>query len=167
MSPSPLAAPIESLLGSLSESCQNFYADRLVSLAVFGSVGRGTPRPDSDIDFLLVVEKLPKGRIARMTEFQAVETAMQPSLFLAGKSGLAPYLSPILKRPEEVLEGSLLFLDMIEDTRFLYDRRGFLQSALEQFKARLDRLGARRIWHGQAWYWDLNPNYKWGDVFEL
>jgi hypothetical protein len=27
--------------------------------------------------------------------------------------------------------------------------------------------GARRIWCGNAWYWDLKPDYRPGEVFEL
>jgi predicted nucleotidyltransferase len=41
-------------LENLSEACVVFYGDRLVSLVVFGSVGRKTVRPDSDIDILIV-----------------------------------------------------------------------------------------------------------------
>jgi hypothetical protein len=49
----------------------------------------------------------------------------------------------------------------------LYDREGFLQSALGRLKARLESLGARRIWRGNAWFWDLKPDFKPGDVIEL
>jgi hypothetical protein len=31
----------------------------------------------------------------------------------------------------------------------------------------LAHLGARRVWLGNAWYWDLKPDYRPGDVFEL
>ena len=31
----------------------------------------------------------------------------------------------------------------------------------------LEKLGARRIWRGEAWMWDLKPDYKVGEVFEL
>ncbi|MFB3904718.1 MAG: hypothetical protein ACE15E_14805 [Acidobacteriota bacterium] len=38
---------------------------------------------------------------------------------------------------------------------------------LRDLKDRLARLGARRVWQGNAWHWDLKPDYKPGDVFEL
>lgn len=54
------------LLDRLTLLCKEHYKERLISLVVFGSVGRGTAGPDSDIDLLLVVNEFPAGRIARM-----------------------------------------------------------------------------------------------------
>jgi len=34
-------------------------------------------------------------------------------------------------------------------------------------KGRLDKLGARRIWKDDAWYWDLKPDFKPGDEIVL
>ena len=160
-------AQFEALLAHMLAACQQHYGSRLVSLAVFGSVGRGTPRPDSDIDLLIVADDLPDGRMKRVADFGAVEKALSAPLAEARAAGLHPELSPVFKTPAEVLQGSLLFLDMIEDARLLYDRASFLREAFAQFKARLDRLGARRIWRGDAWFWDLKPEYKPGEVFEL
>ena len=42
-----------------------------------------------------------------------------------------------------------------------------LRDALDRFAARLAALGARRKWRGSAWYWDLKPDYRPGEVFEL
>ena len=78
-----------------------------------------------------------------------------------------PSLSPIFKTPAEVTAGSPLFLDMTDDARILYDRDAFLASAFSDFSARLARLGARRIWRDNTWYWDLKPDYKPGEVFEI
>jgi predicted nucleotidyltransferase len=39
----------EAFLHDTVEACRRHYGDRLVSLAVFGSIGRGTPRRDSDV----------------------------------------------------------------------------------------------------------------------
>lgn len=50
---------VERLLVEMNDRVQAHYADRLVSLVVFGSMGRGTPRPDSDVDLLIVAEPLP------------------------------------------------------------------------------------------------------------
>jgi len=160
-------AQFESLLARVLDACRQHYSARLVSVAVFGSVGRGTPHPDSDVDLLIVADDLPNGRLRRVAEFRAVEAAVAPGLAEARKAGLAPDLSPVFKTPSEALQGSLLFLDMIEDARLLYDRGDFLREALSKFKARLERLGARREWRGNAWIWDLKPDYKPGEVFEL
>ena len=149
------------LLDQLTSLCKEHYGERLISLAVFGSVGRGTPRPDSDIDLLLVVKDLPVGRIARMKEFAAIETA----LGMATKD--RNELSPVFKTPEEIANGSPLFLDMVEDVRMLFDRDDFFKSVLKGLKERLQRLGARRIWQGNVWYWDLKPDYQKGEIFEI
>jgi hypothetical protein len=157
----------ESLLTAVLAACQQHYGERLVSLAVFGSVGRGTPRSDSDIDLLIVAESLPNGRLKRADDFRTVEQTLASRLAEARAGGLNPELSPVFKTPAEVRMGSLLFLDMTEDARLLYDRDNFLREALADFKARLERLGARRIWRGNAWLWDLKPDYQPGEVFEL
>jgi hypothetical protein len=73
----------------------------------------------------------------------------------------------VLKTPAEIEHGSPLLLDMVDDARILYDRDRFLERALAALRARLNRLGARRIWLGSAWIWDLKPDYKPGKVFDL
>lgn len=103
------------------------YGDRLISVALFGSVARETPREDSDIDFLIVARDLPRGRTARVAEFLPVERQLE-SWLAAPRPGLLPIaLSPVFKSPEEVEAGSPLFLDMIEDARILYDREALLE----------------------------------------
>lgn len=157
----------DDLVDAARDACRRHYGSRLVSVAVFGSVGRGTPGPDSDIDLLVVVEQLPQGRLARSDDFVGVERFVEPHLTSAHSHGLHPTLSAIFKTPEEVSAGSPLFLDMIDDARILHDRDGFLQAAFEAFAARLARLGAKRIWRDKSWYWDLKPDYKPGEVFEI
>ena len=149
------------LLDHLTNLCKGHYGTRLISLVVFGSVGRGTSRPDSDIDLLLVVKDLPNGRISRVQEFAPVEVALRNAI----KNHFD--LSPVFKTPEEIADGSPLLLDMIEDGRILFDRDDFFQRAMSSLKERLQRLGARRIWRGNAWYWDLKPDYQQGEVFEI
>jgi hypothetical protein len=155
------------LLDDLTAACHQHYGGRLVSLGVFGSVGRGAPHADSDIDVLLIAEDLPPGRMRRVDDFGAVEAAVAPRLAEARTSGLHPTVSPVLKTPTEVEQGSLLFLDMLDDLRLLHDRDGFMARTLAALKARLERLGAKRIWRGNAWFWDLKPDYKPGEVFEI
>ena len=156
-----VSTDITKLLNRLTSLCKDHYGERLISLAVFGSVGRGTPRPDSDIDLLLVIKGLPLGRITRVKEFAAIETAL--GMAIQGRIEL----SPVFKTPEEIANGSPLFLDMVEDVRMLFDRDDFFKNILKNLKERLQRLGARRIWQGNVWYWDLKPDYKQGEIFEI
>jgi predicted nucleotidyltransferase len=157
----------EQLLGDTVEACRIHYGSRLVSLAVFGSVGRETPRPDSDIDLLLVVNSLPVGRVARISEFDAIERLLAPALAAARARGVETRLSPVIRTPDEMVQGSPLLLDMTEDARLLVDREGFLAARFAALRRRLAELGARRVWRGNAWYWDLKPDYRPGDQFEL
>ena len=160
-------AVYDSIVERLANACKAVYGSRLVSLCVFGSLGRRTPRPDSDIDLLVIAEGLPDGRIRRVAEFSAVELQLEGDLAAARALGLNPFISALFKTPDEARRGSPLFLDMIEDGRILVDRDGFFGELLASFHRRLDRLGARRIWRGGEWYWDLKPDYVPGEVFEL
>jgi predicted nucleotidyltransferase len=154
-------------LEAIVQAAREVYGERLVSLAVFGSVGRGTPRFDSDIDLLVVAAGLPRGRLARVREFSAVEARLAPALAQAATAGVDTVVNPVFKTPEEVAAGSLLFLDMVEDARLLYDRDGFLAGYLARLRKRLKELGAKRVRRGGAWYWLLKEDYRPGEVFEI
>lgn len=162
-----LHAEFEAFLHDIEAACRHHYGERLVSVAVFGSVGRGTPRPDSDVDLLIVADPLPDGRLARVDDFWPVETALAPRRLAIRRAGLDGSLSPVFKTPDEIRRGSPLLFDMTSDARYLYDRDAFLAGALARTSARLRALGARRMWRGNAWVWDLKPDFTPGEVFEL
>lgn len=157
----------ERLIADLQSACQAVYGPRLRALAIFGSVARGTPRPDSDIDLLLVADPLPQGRRARLLEFEAVDQRLDESLRLARRQGVHTCVSPILKTPEELVQGSLLYLDMIEDARILIDVDGILRRHLDALASRLRTMGARKISKGGGYYWELKPDYRWGEHIRL
>jgi predicted nucleotidyltransferase len=151
-------------LDEVASGARRHYGDRLVALVVFGSRGRGSARADSDLDLLVVADGLPHGRVARVTEFAALEAALGAQGALGDP---AVSCSPVFKSPVEAEAGSPLFLDMVEDGRILFDRNGFFAAVLERLRTRLAALGARRVWRGNAWFWDLKPDYVPGEVFEL
>jgi hypothetical protein len=103
----------------------------------------------------------------RIAEFSKVEAQLEPVLASLKKVGITTALSVIVKTPAEIQRGGLFYLDFIEDARLLYDKGNFFRGFLNQLKDRLSRLGARRVWRGNAWYWDLKPDFKPGDVFEI
>ena len=162
-----LADCFAEVVAALRCACVQHYGDRLVTVGVFGSVGRGTPGPWSDVDTLIIANGLPRGRGRRTRDFDAVDAAMSYVLANVARRGCHTTISPVIKTQAEAAAGSLLFLDMIDDMRMLYDRDGFFRTHLDGFAARLRRLGARRIHRDGSWHWDLKPDYRPGEVFEL
>ena len=157
----------EEILALLLDEIRAHYGSRLVSVAVFGSVGRGTQREDSDVDLLIVARDLPRGRMARVEAFLPIEGKLSACLEPPRPELLPVSLSPVFKTPEEVAAGSPLFLDMVEDARILYDDSGYLTGQLDRLRQRLAALGSRRVWRGNTWYWVLKPDLKPGETIEL
>lgn len=152
----------------LLSDIKSYYGDRLISVVVFGSVARETQTFESDLDVLVVAKGLPNGRMKRIREFESVEEKIEPFLeSLRKEDGINTYISAVIKTPEEAEKGSPLFLDMVEDAKILFDKDRFFHKRLERLRNRLKELGSKRIWKGNAWYWDLKPDYTPGEVFEI
>lgn len=157
----------DKLLKTLEIEVKKYYGNRLISFVIFGSVARGTYKYDSDIDMLIIAERLPKGRTRRIAEFGKIERRLERLLKNLYKQGLFIELSPVIKSPDEAEMGSPIFLDMVEDGKIFYDKNGFFGGILKTLKTRLETLGAKRRWKGNAWYWDLKPDFIPGDVIEI
>jgi hypothetical protein len=155
------------IVEAVRRACLTEYGERLISLAVFGSIARGTMRPDSDIDLLLVVDPLPQGRIARVREFEAIEAKVADTIERTQREGIHTILSPVIRTPAEVSQGSPLFLDMTDQAWILYDQSHFLRDYLDALSARLAVLGAKRIHSGGSYYWLLKPDFKPGEEVPL
>lgn len=57
---------IEALLIKLKQALIDLYGERLIQIILFGSVARGKPSPDSDVDVLVVL----KGTVKQWTEIE-------------------------------------------------------------------------------------------------
>lgn len=157
----------EGLVRSLLEACREVYGDSLVSVAVFGSVARGTATPESDLDLLVVARDLPRGRMNRIAAFERVESAAEGEIDRLRTQGWNTEISPVIKTPEGVRRGSPLFLDMTLEVQILHDRDGFLAGYLDGLRGRMERLGSRRVKAGGGYYWELKPDFQWGETIEL
>lgn len=145
----------ERLAVASCEAARETFGDNLVALAVFGSVGRGTPRFDSDLDLLGVLETAPRQRRDRWLLAEGMAEHLRPlQVELAGQ-GVNAELSLILKSRAELAAGFPLLLDMVDDGVILTDPGGVLAARLALLRQRLTAAGARRIWVGNAWHWDL------------
>jgi len=159
--------PYREVVRLLLEKLLQVLGDRLVSLAVYGSVARGTPRRDSDLDLLVVVRDLPRSITERIRLFEQAEDMIQDLLDRPFDQGYYIALSPVILTPEEVRRIPPILLDMTEDAVIVYDKDNFLKSVLEYLKEKLRELGAYRVWIGKKWYWVLKRDYKFGEVIKI
>lgn len=74
----------------------------------------------------------------------------------------------VTKSREEARFHSPLYLDIVEDGVLLLDRDGFFASVLEGMRSRMRALGSRRVFLPDGnWYWDLKPDFRFGEVVEI
>ncbi len=156
---------MDRILYRVRDEAMRFYGSRLISLAVYGSVARGTATEESDIDLLVIASPLPDGRIPRIREFDAVEKALEPDLEKASAAGFPAILSPIFKTPQEANRLGSIFLDMTLERVILYDRDEYLKALLDDLARRLAEKRAVRRKQGDFTYWilvpALNPGENW------
>lgn len=152
---SALAAAIEVWLGGLGE--------RLVSVVLFGSVARRTARPTSDIDVVIVADGFPRSLADRRRPFLELWERTRASRAL-------PHVlwNLVTKSPDEARVHSPLYLDIVEDGVLIVDRGGFFEAVLARMRHRMRALGSRRVYLPDGtWYWDLKPDFRFGEVVEI
>ncbi len=137
--------------------------DRLVSIVLFGSVARRQARPTSDIDLVLVADGLPRGLADRR----------RPFLESWERARTARALPPVqwnlvTKSTAEARVRSPLYLDIVEEGILILDRDRFFEGVLAGMRARMRALGSRRVFLDDGtWYWDLKPDFRFGEVVEI
>lgn len=132
-----------------------------------GSVARGECHKDSDVDLLVIAEELPKSRFARNDLLRQQLEALRDEILSLEEKGYHPRFSWLAKTRQEAEYHSPLYLDMTEDAIILYDKGAFFQGVLDEMRARMREYGSRRVWVKGGWYWDLKPDYKYGDIIEI
>jgi hypothetical protein len=161
--PGSLQEPFRSALVAAADAWIAEFGDRLVSIVLFGSVAREQARPTSDIDLVLVVDAVPR----RLAERR------RPFLESWDRTRTSRALPPlewnlIVKSRVEAQARIPLYLDIVEEGILILDRGGFFAGVLAGMRARMRELGSRRVFLGDGtWYWDLKPDYRFGEVVEI
>ncbi len=138
------------------------------SFAVYGSIARGTAEKTSDIDILLISESLQGSLASRMEKLYTIEQSLKEELKWLRKHQIYTTLSFYPLKKTEAQRLPLLFLDLTEEAIILYDKNSFLETTLLKLKTKLLTQGAKKIVINQKnWYWDLKPNYKFGEKIEI
>lgn len=139
-----------------ARAAREALGERLLAFAVFGSVGRGTPRFDSDIDALVVLaDSVRLTHAGRLGVANQLVASCQSAVAQFAAEGVTPELSPVIRSAAELSAGFPLLLDMVDDARILHDPKALLHARLELLRQRLQAAGARRHWSANGWHWDL------------
>jgi predicted nucleotidyltransferase len=136
---------------------------RLVSIIQFGSTVRGPLKRETDIDLLLIFEKLPVGRLARSEIVEGIEKVCLEELTKNLPKDYNICFSSKLKTVEESQRFSILYLDMVDRSKILFDPRGLASSLIEKTKNWIQQSGAYRVEKGLKWYWVLGKDASWDE----
>ncbi|MHA1328308.1 MAG: nucleotidyltransferase domain-containing protein [Promethearchaeota archaeon] len=151
----------KTILRELLQKLKQEWKGNLISLVLYGSVARGDFNENSDIDLLIVCENLPKSISKRIEMFLEIEDELQLEKY--HEKGFHVDFSTILRTKKEAENLIPLYLDMVDDAVILYDKNNFFNNVLNRLREQLKKLGAKRIYIGKKWYWDLKPDYKFGE----
>ena len=161
--PASVPEPVRTSLAAAAEAWCALLGPRLLSLVLFGSVARGGSTACSDVDLLVVADGFPRSLRERRRPLLAAWSRAQ------ARRGLPPVeWNLVTKSPEEARGHSPLYLDIVEDGILLIDRDGFFRTVLDGMRARMRQLGSRRVFLADGrWYWDLKPDFRFGEVVEI
>jgi hypothetical protein len=156
-----------SLPDHLKEGLEHFvdllrsqWGEALVSVIVFGSYARGEAHSESDLDLLLIMKDLPKGRLTRRELIYQLEKRIGDQF--------AATISTIILTPEEAQVVKPYYLGVLSGHFVLFDRDGFFVTVLQRLQRRLAELGSERCRDSEGYeYWILKKDARLGEEIIL
>lgn len=158
------------LARKVSAALKHALGEQLIAVALFGSAARGTDRPGSDLDILVILQNPPKSYAKRTKSFLPLLAEVRESREYRDLEACGRPLEPafLALSEEEARAHPLIFLDMVEEAVILYDPREQFRKELEVVRERLRALGSRKkSLPDGSWYWVLKPDLRPGEIIEL
>ncbi len=138
------------------------------SIVLFGSVARGSARPDSDVDLLIVSDAFKSlgEAIDRLVDVE-YSPRVAGELEWLENNGISTHLSFHPISTHTFKKHPPIILDIVEEGIAIVDD-GTYEKEVEKVKARMRELGAKRIWLAEdEWVWLLKPDAEIGEVIEI
>lgn len=145
------------------------FGDRLRSVCFFGSVARGEATPGSDLDLLIIADRLSRDIGLRFRETNYIHEALRKTdaYRRLRANGRRAFISDIFLTPTEVQSHPPILLDVADHGVIMYDREGFLEVILRDIRLKLGELGARKIAAKKGYYWVLKPDAQVTEDVEI
>lgn len=145
------------------KALKDLYGEELISVVFFGSFGTERFKSSSDIDVFIVLGKGLRTHPMRIKEFtQFFENVTDKEL-----KKFVDRVNPVIKLKDSFKNFQSLLLDMTVKAEIVYDRDNFFKKELLKLKRKLHKLGAKKVTIGRKWYWDLKPDLKPEEIFEI
>jgi predicted nucleotidyltransferase len=131
----PLAPPWRALAERVVAEYRAGVGDDLVGIALFGSVARGQPRADSDLDLYVVTRTPGVGDPRLHGVWRGIETSAEYEAL--ARAGYRPTPSPVPHSVADLRRHPWLLLDIVHHGVILYDPAGILAHELEAVRRRM------------------------------
>ncbi len=136
------------------------FGDRLLSVAVFGSVARGDARPGSDIDLVAVLRDGAGAAYRDVVPAVLALRAMEPYAAMA-RRGWYPGPYPIFWDESEIDDHIGILLEIHDAGEVIVDRTGALHAALARLERRIATAGIRKVGlPGGGYFWDMGAGWR-------
>ena len=157
-------------LGSrITSTLMEHFGVKLISVCLYGSAVRGALRNGSDIDFLIVLGDAPLSYHKRVKAIIPLIERVRESKEYRRMEKLNLHLEPslLVMTKREVETHPDILIDISQEGITLFDEADFLKKHLNAIKEKMIGLGSikKRTPHGH--YWNLKPDLRIGEVFEL
>lgn len=120
------------MIEKVTKDIKALFGKDLVSIVLFGSFASGKQKKISDIDILVVADKLPAQRKERLFLMLTISKKYLP----AGKT-----VSIILHSRDEIINGfeyyNPLLLSISENYKLLYDRESFFLTLMKNIRNKI------------------------------
>lgn len=149
------------LVASMLAELVRRYDPSLHSVAVFGSIARGTATLTSDLDVLVVADFNTQvtARIDKLVDLEYSGRIWEELAWLKSH-GVHSHISWFPLTLNEAARFRPLYLDMAEDAMIVYDKNNFLKRIFDELRSRMKREGARRVWlDKERWIWSTKPEF--------
>lgn len=149
------------------KNLQEGMKDNLLSVTLYGSVARGSARPESDIDLLILYRKgeIDVDSVYVNSALQSDESQEYQRFY---NNGIYGEISPLFMTLAEIRNNPLILLDMMEEGIILFEQDKCFTDLLEKMRIETKKLGSRKVnLPDGSWYWELKPSWQPGELIEV